>query len=130
MDRNDPILPSDPLCNGTRDDPVFPEDVETDAPVIGVIKMRVDPADVAELLAEGSAVLSAESRELRGFVAAQILVSVDNTTIVVVTEWTDHHAWSQSRYDVRVGKMTERLYIKSTLLEFETYTRRAMFVAP
>lgn len=98
-----------------------------DGPVIGVIKIRVDAADVEELLAEGIEVLTAESRELQGFLAAQILVSVDNKTIVVLTEWSDHHAWGRSRYDVRVGEMTECLYIKSTAIEFETYTRRANF---
>jgi len=99
----------------------------TDGPVIGVIKIKVEASDVGELLAEGTDVLSAESRDLQGFLAAQILVSVDNKTIVVLTEWSDRHAWSQSRYDVRVGEMTERLYIKSTIIEFETYTRRANF---
>lgn len=101
--------------------------IGTDEAVIGVIKIKVDAADVSELLAEGTAVLSAESRDLPGFLAAQILVSVDNRTIVILTEWSDRHAWSQSRYDVRVGEMTERLYIKSTIIEFETYTRRANF---
>lgn len=101
--------------------------IGTDGTVIGVIKIKVDPADVEELLAVGAGVLSAESRDLQGFLTAQILVSVDNTTIVVLTEWSDHHAWSQSRYDVRVGEMTERLYIKSTIIEFETYRRRANF---
>ena len=99
----------------------------TDGPVISVIKLKVDAADMGELLAEGIAVLAAESRDLQGFLAAQILVSVDNKTIVILTEWSDHHAWGQSRYDARVGEMTERLYIKSTTFEFETYTRRANF---
>jgi quinol monooxygenase YgiN len=99
----------------------------TGHPVIGVIKLRIDAADVRELLTDGIEVLAAESRDLQGFLAAQILVSVDNRTIVILTEWSDRHAWSQSRWDVRVGEMTERLYIKSTIIEFEVYTRRADF---
>ncbi len=100
-----------------------------DGPVIGVIKITVDAGDVAELIAEGTAVLAAEPEDLPGFLAAQILLSVDNKTIVVLTEWTDHHAWSQSRYDARIGDMTERFYIKAATIEFETYYRRASFTA-
>jgi quinol monooxygenase YgiN len=99
----------------------------TDGLVIGVVKVKVDAADVEELVAEAIAVLAAESRDLHGFLAAQILVSLDNKTIVFLTEWSDQHAWGQSRYHARVGEITERLYIKSTTIEFETYTRRANF---
>lgn len=98
-----------------------------DGQVIGVIKVKIDALDARELLEKGIEVLAAESRDLPGFVAAQILVSVDDKAVVVLTEWTDHHAWSQARYDVRVGEMTELLYSKSATIEFETYRRRASF---
>ncbi|MEO6835216.1 MAG: hypothetical protein ABI231_04840 [Candidatus Tumulicola sp.] len=95
--------------------------------VIGVIKVRIDAADAPELVAQAVDVLAEESRDLAGFQAAQILVSVDNKTMVVLTEWIDHHAWSQSRYDARVGKMMEQCLLKSTAIEFELYTRRRDF---
>jgi quinol monooxygenase YgiN len=100
---------------------------ETDKPVVGVIKLKVHATDAPEILAEAIDVLAGESRDLPGFLAAEILVSVDDKTIVILTEWSDHHAWSQSRYDARVGKMIEHCYLKSTMLEFELYTRRAKF---
>lgn len=95
-----------------------------DEPVIGVIKIKIDAMDAPELLDEAIEVLGIESRTLQGFVAAQVLVSTDNKTIVVLTEWRDRHAWAQSRYDNRVGKMTEHCNAKSTTIEFELYTRR------
>ncbi len=104
-----------------------PSAEKTESPVIGVVKLKAGVADIRELLTEGIEVLTAESRNLQGFLAAQILVSVDNTTMVILTEWSDHHAWSRSRYDVRVGNMIEHCYIKSPTIEFETYTRRASF---
>lgn len=105
-----------------------PNTTDIEQPVVAVIKLKASAADVHELLAEGIEVLAAESRELSGFLAAQILVSVDNTTMVILTEWSDHHAWGQSRYDVRVGNMIEHCYVKSATIEFEIYTRPASFV--
>ncbi len=96
-------------------------------PVIGVIKVKIDAIDAPELLAESLDVLGAESRELPGFLAAQVLLSIDSKTMVILTEWSDHHAWSQSRYDDRVGKMVENCNAKSTTIEFELYTRRGEF---
>ncbi len=98
-----------------------------DDPVIGVIKVKIDPLDAPELLAEAIEVLDEESKHLQGFLSAQILVSVDDKTIVILTEWSNHHAWSQSRYDTRVGKMIEHCNAKSTTIEFDLYTRRGKF---
>ncbi|MDQ2663854.1 MAG: hypothetical protein M3Y18_07470 [Candidatus Eremiobacteraeota bacterium] len=96
-------------------------------PLIGVIKIKIDAIDAPALLAESIDVLRGESKGLQGFLAAQILLSVDSKTMVILTEWSDHHAWSQSRYDDRVGKMMERCNAKSTTIEFEIYTRRVEF---
>ncbi len=104
-----------------------PKAPSVDDPVIGVIKVKIDPLDAPELLAEAIEVLDAESKDVQGFLSAQILVSVDDKTIVILTEWSDHHAWSQSRYDARVGKMVEHCNAKSTTIEFELYTRRGEF---
>lgn len=81
-------------------------------------------SDVVCKIAE---VLTAESKDLPGFLAAEILCSIDNKTIVILTEWCDHHAWGQSRYDSRVGEMIGSLYINSATIEFETYTRQGTF---
>ncbi len=108
----------------SNDDLNAPSD---DDPVISVIKVKIDPTDAPELLAEATEVLEAESKHLQGFCSAQILVSLDDKTIVILTEWTDHHAWGQSRYDARVGKMVEHCNARSTTIEFELYTRRGDF---
>ena len=99
-----------------------------DEPVVAVVKVKIDSIDAPELLAEALEVLGAESRQLYGFLAAQILVGVDNKTMVIITEWRDHHAWGQSRYDTRVGTMIEHCHARSTTIEFELYTRRGEFL--
>ncbi len=104
-----------------------PNDASVDQPVIGVVKVTIDALDAPELLSEAIEVLTAESRQLPGFLTAQILLGVDNKTMVIITEWIDHHAWGQSRYDVRVGKMIEHCNARSTTIEFELYTRRGEF---
>ncbi len=104
-----------------------PNTANINEPVIGVIKVKVDAIDTPDILSEAIDVLDSESRHLQGLLAAQILVSVDNKTVVILTEWSDRHAWSQSRYDVRVGKMMELCHAKSTTMEFEIYTRRGQF---
>jgi len=99
-------------------------------PVIGVIKIKVDSPDAAALVAEAVDVLVVEAKSLPGFMAAQVLLSVDKTTVVVLTEWRDHHAWAQSRYDRGVGKFVERALIASTTIEFELYTRAFGIASP
>jgi quinol monooxygenase YgiN len=101
-----------------------------DEPVIGVIKIKIDPVDAPALMREAIEVLVIESKTLPGFTGSQVLVSADNTTIIVLTEWRDHHAWAQSRYDLGVGKFIEHCLIKSTTIEFELYTRRSQIIAP
>jgi hypothetical protein len=92
-------------------------------PVTGVTKIRIAAIDAPDLLAEAIELLAAESKELAGFTGGQILLSVDKHTLVILAEWADTHAWSASRYDVRVGKMMEHCHAKSRTMEFELYTR-------
>lgn len=106
-----------------------PNAASVDEPVVAVVKVKIDSIDASELLAEAIEVLSAESRQLQGFLTAQILLSIDRKTMVIITEWSDHHAWAQSRYDARVGKMIEHCHTRSTTIEFELYTRPGEFQA-
>ena len=91
--------------------------------IVSVIKVRIQPADASDLLAGTLEILTAEGKELLGFLAAQVLLSVDNRTMVIITEWSDRHAWGKSRYDPGVGTLIERLSLKSSAIEFEIYTR-------
>jgi heme-degrading monooxygenase HmoA len=92
-------------------------------PVIGVIKIKLEPVNAAALMKEATDMLAIESKTLPGFTAAQVLLSVDHATIVVLTEWRDYHAWAQSRYDLGVGKFMEHALFRSTTIEFELYAR-------
>jgi heme-degrading monooxygenase HmoA len=100
-----------------------PNTVNTGKPVVSVIKIKIDSIEAPDLLAEASEVLATEAKDLLGFLAAQLLLSLDNKTMVILTEWSDSHAWAQSRYDLRVGKLIEHCLVKSTAIEFELYTR-------
>jgi hypothetical protein len=93
-------------------------------PVIGVIKMKTSVTEASVLLKEINAVFVIERVSLVGFLAAQVLQSVDGKTIVVMTEWTDRHAWARSRYDMRIGRLLEHCLLNSASIEFELYTRR------
>jgi|SRR6185312_7275645 len=95
--------------------------------VLSVVKVWNDPSIVADLLEEASKVLDHESKTQAGFIAGEILISRDGTKLVIFTEWTDAHSWSQSRYDARVGKMLEDCLTSSTEIEFEVYGRHARF---
>jgi heme-degrading monooxygenase HmoA len=92
--------------------------------VIGVIKLKTTPAEATDLLKEINAVFLVERQSLPGFLAAQVLQSVDNATIVIMTEWSDRHTWAKSRYDMRIGQLLERILMKSVTIEFELYVRR------
>ena len=96
---------------------------EYNKPVISVIKIKIDPADAPGLLMGALDTIALEGKDLHGFLAAQVLLSVDNRTMVVMTEWSDRHAWGKSRYDPDVEKLIERLSLKSSTIEFEIYTR-------
>jgi heme-degrading monooxygenase HmoA len=93
-------------------------------PVIGVIKLKTTPAEATGLLEEINAIFLVERQSLPGFLAAQVLQSVDNATIVIMTEWSDRHTWAKSRYDMRIGQLLERILMKSVTIEFELYVRR------
>lgn len=95
--------------------------------VLSVVKVWNDPSIVADLLEEASTVLDHESKTQAGFIAGEVLISRDGTKLVILTEWTDAHSWSQSRYDARVGKMLEECLTSSTEIEFEVYGRHARF---
>jgi len=58
-------------------------------PVISVIRIKIDPKEAAGIFADALDVLAVERKTLLGFLAAQILLSVDNKTMVVMTEWSD-----------------------------------------
>jgi quinol monooxygenase YgiN len=94
-------------------------------PVVSVMKVKIDPKDAAGLLAKTLDALAAEgSKNLPGFLAAQVLLSVDNKIIVVLSEWSDRHAWGKSRYDSIVESLVKDCYDKAVTIEFEIYTRR------
>lgn len=97
--------------------------------VFSVVKIRVQPDAASPLLGKTLDVLKEESTKLPGFVAGELLVSLDGTIVVILTEWVDRHAWSRSRYDARVGEMLEDCLAESHHIEFEVYDCRAKFLA-
>ncbi len=96
----------------------------TDQAVIGFIKMKTSATEVPALLEEINAIFVVERVSLEGFLAAQVLQSVDGETIVIMTEWSNRHAWARSRYDMRIGRLIEHCLLKSATIEFELYVRR------
>ncbi|MEO7202059.1 MAG: hypothetical protein ABIZ82_05640 [Candidatus Tumulicola sp.] len=96
----------------------------TDQAVIGFIKMKTLATQVPALLEEINAIFVVERVSLEGFLAAQVLESVDGETIVIMTEWSNRHAWARSRYDMRIGRLIEHCLLKSATIEFELYVRR------
>lgn len=96
-----------------------------DRPVVNVMKVKIDPKEAPSLLAKTLEALAAvETENLPGFLSAQVLLSVDNKTIVVLGEWTDRHAWGKSRYDPVVESLVKDCYDKAAAIEFDVYTRR------
>lgn len=93
--------------------------------VLSVVKVRMEADKTAAILEEAAATLRGESTTQPGFLVGEILVSHDKKTVVIITEWTDLHTWSRSRYDVRVGKMLEDCLAVSSQIEFEIYNRHA-----
>lgn len=95
--------------------------------VLSVVKVWIEATAASDLLEEATDVLHRESQTQAGFISGDILVSTDSGKIVILTEWTDGHAWAHSRYDARVGKMLEDCLSASSEIEFEVYDRHARF---
>jgi quinol monooxygenase YgiN len=96
-----------------------------DRPIVNVMKVKIDPKEAPSLLAKTLDALAAvQSENLPGFLTAQVLLSVDNKTIVVLGEWTDRHAWGKSRYDPVVESLVKDCYTKRPLSNL-TYIRVA-----
>ncbi|MGA8534684.1 MAG: antibiotic biosynthesis monooxygenase [Candidatus Tumulicola sp.] len=97
---------------------------EYDKPVVSVMKMKIDPKQAVGLLEETLSAFAAENKNLPGFLSAQVLLSVDNKTIVVISEWSDRHTWGRSRYHPIVESLVKACYDNAATIEFEVYTRR------
>jgi quinol monooxygenase YgiN len=91
--------------------------------VLSVVKVRIEPDKADVIVAEAAETLRSASAVQPGFLAGEILVGHDRKTVVLISEWTDLHTWSQSRYDVRVGKTLEHYLAASSEIEFEIYDR-------
>lgn len=96
--------------------------------VISVVTAHLETEHLQKIVDEVTDVLRGESADMPGFIAGHVLVSLDERTLTIVTEWRDSHLWSQSRYDTRVGQMLEHCLINSSALDFELYQRKAHFV--
>lgn len=95
-------------------------------PVVSVVKIRIEPQRAAALLAKALAGLAAEGeKKLPGFLTGQILLSVDNRTVALLSEWSNRHAWGKSRYDPIVESLIGDFHDESLEIEFDLYTRRA-----
>lgn len=95
--------------------------------VLSVVKVWIEPAAAPSLLEQAAEALHGESQTQAGFIAGEIFVSLDSKKIVILTEWIDSHAWSQSRYDARVGKMLADCLSAASEIEFEVYDRYSRF---
>ncbi len=94
-------------------------------PVVSVTTLRIEQERAAGLLAETLASLEeVETKNLPGFLSAEVLLSVDNETVLILSEWTNRHAWGKSRYDPIVESLIKDFYADSSAIEFEVYTRR------
>jgi heme-degrading monooxygenase HmoA len=93
-------------------------------PVVAMIRLKLKAQHSAEIVDDVLQLLKAEAAGMPGFIAGEILVSADGTAVMLLTEWTNRHAWSHSRYDVRVGKMLEHCMHESQRAEYEVYVRR------
>jgi hypothetical protein len=97
--------------------------------VVSVAKLRIRLSETAGLINKALEAMQAESENLPGFLAGEILVSLDGKIVVFISEWVDIHAWSRSRYGDKVGKVLADSLAVSTEIEFEIYDRRAKFLA-
>ena len=96
-----------------------------DKPVVSVMTIKIDPNEAASLLAIALDNLAGEEvKNLPGFLTGQVLLSVDNRTILLLSEWSDRHAWGKSRYDPIVEGFVKDCYEKAIGFDFEIYTRR------
>lgn len=102
---------------------------QIDEIVVSVITILLSETHSPELLEQAIEVLRGECNDIAGFISGEVLLSQDAKTLAIVTEWSSSHAWSLSRYDVRVGNMLEAFLMNSTVLDFELYHRKARFSA-
>jgi heme-degrading monooxygenase HmoA len=98
-------------------------------PVVAMIRLNLEAENSAEVVEDVLEVLKAEATGMPGFIAGEILLSTDGTAVLLLTEWTNRHTWSQSRYDVRVGQMLEHCLHKSNTAEYEVYVRQGRFAS-
>lgn len=102
---------------------------QSDETVVSVITILLSEPHSPKLTEQAIEVLRGECNDIAGFISGEVLLSRDIKKLAIVTEWSDSHAWSLSRYDVRVGNMLEVCLANATVLDFELYHRKARFSA-
>lgn len=105
------------------------ESTQASVAVVSILTVHLDAARSPSILADVIHEVRAEYGSLCGFLSADVLLSVDEKTLAVVSEWNDVHCWAASRYDPRVGELLARCLDNSTALAFEVYYRKSHFAA-
>jgi hypothetical protein len=96
--------------------------------VVSVVTLHLELDRSPTILQDIIEALRREYGSLAGFISADVLLSLDEKTLAIVSEWTNVHAWGASRYDPRVGELLENCLDNSTALAFEIYYRKSHFV--
>jgi hypothetical protein len=96
--------------------------------IVSVVTVHLDAERSPTILQEIIESISSHYGELGGFISADVLVSLDEKKLALMSEWANIHSWAASRYDQRVGELLENCLDNSTALAFEIYYRKSHFV--
>jgi hypothetical protein len=101
--------------------------IKTTDAVVSVVTLHLEPDRSPTILQEIVEALRREYGSLTGFISADVLLSLDEKTLAIVSEWANVHSWGASRYDPRVGELLENCLDNSSALAFEIYYRKSHF---
>lgn len=92
------------------------------AHLVSVLLISVAPDDCAYLVQQAADMMK-HKHDLAGFLEGEIFKSEDEQRILLITEWTSRHAWSQSQWDKEVADNLVSIVQTASAIDSRTYFR-------
>lgn len=92
------------------------------AHLVSVLLISVAPEDCAYLVQQAVDMMK-HKHDLAGFLEGEVFKSEDAQRILLITEWTSRHTWSQSQWDKEVSENLVSIVQTASAIDSRTYFR-------
>jgi heme-degrading monooxygenase HmoA len=96
--------------------------------LVSVLLISVAPEDCEYLVRQATEMMK-HKHDLDGFLEGEVFKSEDCRRILLITEWTSRHAWSDSQWDKDVAENLVSIVQTASAIDSRTYFRAGRITA-